>query len=209
MRNRLLLLLTTSVGLLAQGRGEATSYGRILFPGGTPTVNNGTSPYGRILFPGTPNAQSQVGTSSRRQSTSVVNRRGSGRPVAAVLPYVGFPIGNYLQVDGPVAEPAEPTVVVNQYFPANTPGNTPAPAAPMATPRPVERVTETNPDERAIYLIAMQDHTIFAARSYWVEQATLHYVTLQGDHNSASLDLVDRALSQRLNRGQSVAFGVQ
>jgi hypothetical protein len=36
----------------------------------------------------------------------------------------------------------------------------------------------------------------------------LSYVTIQGDQNSVSMDLVDRDLSQRLNRDRHVAFGL-
>ena len=49
---------------------------------------------------------------------------------------------------------------------------------------------------------------IYAAKAYWVEDRTLNYITVQGSQNSASLDLVDRELSQRLNRNRSVAFGL-
>jgi hypothetical protein len=63
-------------------------------------------------------------------------------------------------------------------------------------------------DFKNVFLIAMKDHTIYAANSYWVENNTLNYITIQGDQNSASLDLVDRELSQRLNRDRKVGFGL-
>ena len=60
--------------------------------------------------------------------------------------------------------------------------------------------------ENPTYLIAFTDHTIYAAVAYWLEGNTLHYVTNQNTHNQVSLDLVDRELSNRLNRERSVDF---
>jgi len=61
-------------------------------------------------------------------------------------------------------------------------------------------------EESPTFLIAFKDHTIYAAIAYWVEGDTLHYVTNQGTHNQVSLDLVDRDLSDRLNRERQVDF---
>ena len=59
-----------------------------------------------------------------------------------------------------------------------------------------------------IYLVAMKDHTIYAAGAYWVDGKTLHYVTLQHQEKQAPLDQVDGAFSQQLNRERRVAFHV-
>jgi hypothetical protein len=61
-------------------------------------------------------------------------------------------------------------------------------------------------EESPTFLIAFKDHTIYAAIAYWVEGDTLHYVTNQSTHNQVSLDLVDRDLSDRLNRERQVDF---
>lgn len=62
-------------------------------------------------------------------------------------------------------------------------------------------------DGRPIYLIALKNQdNIRAAEAYWVTGATLHYVTLQHEQRQAPLDLVDRALSYRLNRERHVDF---
>jgi hypothetical protein len=63
-------------------------------------------------------------------------------------------------------------------------------------------------EEATIYLIAFRDHTIQAAYAYWVEGNTLHYVTTQGSHNRATLDLIDRDLSVRLNKDRQVDFTI-
>lgn len=57
-----------------------------------------------------------------------------------------------------------------------------------------------------IYLIATKDQSIHAAAAYWVDGATLRYVTLQHEVKQVPLDSVDRDLSQQLNRERRVAF---
>jgi hypothetical protein len=57
-----------------------------------------------------------------------------------------------------------------------------------------------------IYLIATKDQVIRAAASYWVDGATLHYVTLQHEEKHVPLDTVDRSLSLQLNRERRVLF---
>ena len=54
------------------------------------------------------------------------------------------------------------------------------------------------------YLIAFKDHSIYSAFAYWVEGDTLHYVTPQRVHNQASLSLVDRDLTDKLNRDRNM-----
>ena len=61
-------------------------------------------------------------------------------------------------------------------------------AAPPAAPEP-----ET-------YLIAFKDRTIYSAVAFWVDGDTLHYFTSGNMHNQVSLSLVDKELTQRLNK---------
>lgn len=63
-----------------------------------------------------------------------------------------------------------------------------------------------NDDQPTIYLIAFKDHSIVQALGYWMENATLHYVSVEHSLNQASLDLIDRSLSQRLNDERGVEF---
>jgi hypothetical protein len=123
--------------------------------------------------------------------------------------------------------PSTPQVIINQYFtpdaarpvmrvysPSELPVSAPAgmrtfeatPAA--ATPAPgTERAKTSVHDEKpTIYLVALNDGTIQAAVAYWVETGILNYVTVQGSHNRASLDVVDRDMSERLNRERNVEF---
>jgi hypothetical protein len=61
-------------------------------------------------------------------------------------------------------------------------------------------------DDRIMFMIALKDSSVYTAAAYWVEGETLHYITTQGEHNQVSIDLVDRATSDKLNRGRKVPF---
>jgi hypothetical protein len=65
-----------------------------------------------------------------------------------------------------------------------------------------------NDTPQVVFLIAMKDHTIFPAVAYWVEDGTLNYITTQGVHNSASLDLIDRDFSKLLNNQRQIDFAL-
>lgn len=61
-------------------------------------------------------------------------------------------------------------------------------------------------DQPTIYLIAFKDHSIVQALGYWMEGGALHYVSAEHSLNQASLDLIDRDLTQRLNDERGVEF---
>ena len=65
---------------------------------------------------------------------------------------------------------------------------------------PVDSVEEATP----YYLLAFKDSSVYSAFAYWVEGDTLHYVTSDRIHNQASLSLVDRDLTERLNRDRNM-----
>jgi len=70
---------------------------------------------------------------------------------------------------------------------------------------PGREPVDTSADQSTnYYLIAFKDHSIYSAFAYWVEGDTLHYVTPQRVHNQASLSLVDRELTEKLNRNHSM-----
>jgi len=56
------------------------------------------------------------------------------------------------------------------------------------------------------YLLAFKDHTIYSAVAYWADGDTLHYFTSGNTHNQASLSLIDRPLTERLNRELGIDF---
>jgi hypothetical protein len=61
------------------------------------------------------------------------------------------------------------------------------------------------------YLIALKDHTVYAAIAYWIDGDTVHYFTAGNVHNQTSLSLIDRDLTDRLNKesGQQVILPAQ
>ena len=74
---------------------------------------------------------------------------------------------------------------------------------------PREELAATQPDpaaDAARYLLAFKDHTIYSAVAYWADGDTLHYFTTGNTHNQASLSLLDRDLTNRLNRELGIDF---
>ena len=68
---------------------------------------------------------------------------------------------------------------------------------------PARRAADVEP---TFYLIAFKDRSIVQALGYWMEGATLHYVSAEHSLNQVSSDLIDRGLSQRLNDERGVEF---
>ncbi|MEQ1949289.1 MAG: hypothetical protein ABL995_19000 [Bryobacteraceae bacterium] len=121
--------------------------------------------------------------------------------------------------EGQPPSSATPTVIINQNFQPEAvhpvlhdytnvqlpePGRS---ATPPGDVRPTPQATGGSTNA-TIYLIAMKDHTIYPALAYWVENDTLHYVTMNGAPNRVSLSLVDRDLSIRLNDERGLPFRV-
>lgn len=77
----------------------------------------------------------------------------------------------------------------------------PAPAAWSAGP-----TTQTQKYEETLFLLAMKDGTIRAVLAYWVQGATVHYVTMDHEQKQAPLSSLDHSLSERLNRERNVTF---
>jgi hypothetical protein len=94
----------------------------------------------------------------------------------------------------PPQEPAKP--VVREYGPDSWKGS-----AVSVYEAPVSQAAEGRPIETAatVYLIAFRDGVIYPAIAMWVEEDTLHYITKDGKPNKASMALVDREFSRKLN----------
>jgi endonuclease YncB( thermonuclease family) len=88
-------------------------------------------------------------------------------------------------------------VIINHYGPGDQ-----GPTGPAARIFDVPRnqtVQEEPPAEPEHYLIAFKDRSIYSAIAYWVDGDTLHYFTAGNTHNQASVSLVDRELTKKLN----------
>lgn len=133
-------------------------------------------------------------------------------PTYGYQPQVGY------GYDQPSSSP--PVVIINQNFSPERANplmrdysQTQLPAAPPLLPQDATQPnkqatapTADTSDDRTIYLIAFKDQKILPALAYWVEGDTLFYITLQSDRNQATLDLVDRDLSKRLNNERGLDF---
>lgn len=119
---------------------------------------------------------------------------------------------------GPVLpEPVQPTptVIINQNFQTDTVrpqlrdySNVQLPEPGAVTTPPAPPATALADDQPTIFLIAMQDHTIYPVIAYWVQGDTLNYISLKGEQNRVSVALVDRDLSKQLNAERKVPFAL-
>jgi hypothetical protein len=99
-----------------------------------------------------------------------------------------------------VVYPPQPApVIINQFGPGAAP---PPLAGDREQVNPYQPSTDRADDQDSAdhYLIALKDHTIYSVVAYWVDGETLHYFTAGNVHNQASLSLVDRDLTSRLNK---------
>ena len=150
---------------------------------------------------------------------------GGWRRGTTVLPYA-YPVyvGGYYDpayqdayppqaVQQPVQQPQQPNIIVvypQQAAPVivNQPGSDQGTGAGPETvsvyQAPVPSANnppgQSTNDQPSGYLIALKNHTIYSAVAYWVDGDTLHYFTSANTHNQASLALVDRDLTEQLNR---------
>jgi hypothetical protein len=133
--------------------------------------------------------------------------------VVAVPVYVG---GSYDQgVPPPEEDPGGPPdpvpvelspMVVTPpgvRLPAIVNGHLQSTEPPVPAERACPQLQQADPVQ---FFIAMKDGWVVLAAGYWVQERTLHYITLEGAHNIVSLDLVDRARSAMLNKGGRAPF---
>jgi hypothetical protein len=195
--------------------GSPTGFGNILAPG-TGNLPPLVNPWGRFAtfpqrfgatisgYPGYPGVRA--------------GRRGGIATFAVPVPvYVGDPYGYaYEQPEQPnitivmpPAQPAPPPVTIHQHF-----GEGARPEIREYGPEGEEiktyRTPTVNrpepPEDDLMFLVPLKDSSVYSAKAYWVEGEMLHYITHQGRHNQVSLDLVDRELADRLNKGRKVEF---
>jgi hypothetical protein len=217
-------------GLFAQYRNPATPYvtggfPNVVYPAGTPATVPGLTRFQpNVVYPGGGGPRLHVpgSPSSSRSSRSNGDggKGGYGGGILYSYPYPAYYGGSYdpsLYGNGyvdpsgapppqqgstvvyqPTGSPTAAPIIINIGAPP-LPNGQPGPPGPSAQPQEQQ---EENADssEPIHYLIAFKDHTIYSAIAYWVEGSTLHYFTSGNVHNQVSLSLVDRALTERLNR---------
>ena len=163
-------------------------------------------------------------------------RRVVAVPYAYPVYYGGYGYGGYgygpqqqpqvtvINQPPPPPQQSSPSVIINQYYTPDTakpvvreyssmdaPSDSsnlksfqaPIPAHPAPEP---EAGDEEGNGQATIYLIAYKDHSIYPALGYWIEGDTLNYITTQGSHNRASVELIDKQFSEQLNQERGVDF---
>jgi hypothetical protein len=127
------------------------------------------------------------------------------------------PLEDYTDQGAPEQPVTPPIVIINQGYVPETASpvvrdySNGIPVAPniqtIPPPEQNPNAEQNSDDEKpTTYLIAFKDRTILPALAYWVEGDTLHYITLDGEPNSASLSLIDKDLSTQLNQQRRVEF---
>lgn len=211
--------------------GSPSGFGNILFPG-TGTAPPLVNPY---LRPGPTFAQRLGATVGGHPSRLIHGRSDARRSAPLVIPYAvplwtgyGYGYGYAPPMAEPVTvinqPPQQPTVIINQYYTADTAkpvvrdySQTDLPEPGSSTLRSYQAPVPSHPEparaaaqdpKPTVYLIAYKNQSIYAALAYWIEGDTLHYITTQGSHNRASLELIDREFSEQLNRERNVEFSL-
>lgn len=227
------VVFIAAVPLCAQHR-SAGGFGNVVFPGLGHAP--GANPWGNVVFPAVPGGAAALsgayaaplgrGGGMGGGFRSPVGagqgyRHHRGTAIYAYPVYVGgygYGYGDpYNYAPGPSVPPppdagggyapAQPPVVINQYF-----GQAPQDQAPPPESEPESNYrfyqapsnNDTSPPDTPYYLIAFKDHTIYSAVAYYTEGDTLHYFTSGNVHNQVSVSLVDRELTERLNRERNV-----
>ena len=220
-----------AVGPLSAQYWSVGGFGNVVFPG-LGHAPAGGNPWGNVASPAIPRGSAAFSSGA---STVAANRYGSLVPgfrsysgaghgyrrsnASGIYAYPAY-IGGYgygygygpAQPDQPPSDvtggnpPAQPPVVINQYFgPAPTDqGPPPDAAASNFHYYQAPSNSDTAPSDPSYYLIAFKDHTVYSAVAYYTEGDTLHYFTSGNVHNQVSLSLVDRQLTSQLNRERNV-----
>ncbi len=229
MRFQFLFTAVLVTGLaFSQDRSSRPSfgYGSILNPGG---VN--PAPI-RVPSTGSTHAGNLGATISGRPIPGVTGNSGGrgggyrGGGGAVYVPYaypVAYPVyvqdqypPQQLQQQQVVAQPSPSVIINNNYMPETAPRpvmreySAESLQPPLGQQKPSQSTPEdaepTGEAKPVVYLLAMKDGSIYSAVAYWIEDSTLHYITPRHDHNRASLDLVDREITDQVNRERKVPF---
>jgi hypothetical protein len=197
------------------GQKVSRGFGSVVFPGGAPGASPGiTRSFGSVVFPGAGGAtQAGRGQPSNFRRTPTYSRGTYAAPsyVYAFPVYVGGGYDtSYAPQDPPPPQQQPAVPVMIQAGPDGQYYTTTGPRQPMPiyeVQRQPETVDEPEPASTSTpYLLAFKDHTILSAVAYWVDGETLHYFTTGSTHNQVSISLLDRELTERLNRELGTDF---
>jgi hypothetical protein len=220
----LAVVLPLALATTVFGQAVNRNFGSVVFPGGTAGTSPGiTRGFGSVVFPGGApmqpgvGVQTHMGKSNFRRNPAI----GRGTGIAPAYMIYAFPVyvGGYDYSSAPQensnapeeqAPPPERAVPVMIEAGPDGGYNTTAPHQTSTVYQPEQR-PETleepaKPADPPHYLLAFKDHSIYSAVAYWVDGDTLHYFTAGNVHNQASMSLIDRPLTERLNRELGIDF---
>ena len=220
----LAVVLPLALASAVFGQAVHHNFGSAVFPGGTAATSPGiTRGFGSVVFPGgapvqtvhgAAGAQTHMGNSHFRR-TPVIGRGTGVAPayIYAIPVYVGvYDNSSAQQEQGALPEQAPPERAVpvmieagpDGVYTTTTPHQTSTVYQPEQRPETVDEPAK--PADPPHYLLAFKDHSVYSAVAYWVDGDTLHYFTAGNVHNQASMSLIDRPLTERLNRELGIDF---
>lgn len=226
----LVVLLPLALATGVFGQAVHRGFGSVVFPGGTSGTTSGiTRNFGSAVFPGgiqTPSVNAGTPVIGARPGSiaaptnSNFRRFPTTRSYIRSTPYIyAYPMfvggGSYDNSYAPQesAPPQQQPNITVIYPPQQQAAPTMIQAGPDGeyTNRTLRRRQAVEDDaepstDAPHYLLAFKDHTIYSAVAYWADGDTLHYFTSGNTHNQASLSLIDRALTERLNRELGIDF---
>jgi hypothetical protein len=213
-----------AVGPLSAQYWSVGGFGNVVFPG-LGHAPAGGNPWGNVASPAIPQGAAAFSSgagavaanrygglipgfrsySGAGHGTGNGYRRGNTSGIYAYPVYIAQPDQPPSDVTG-VNPPAQTPVVITQYFgPAPSDQGPPSDAAASNFHYyQAPSNSNTAPSDPSYYLIAFKDHTVYSAVAYYTEGDTLHYFTSGNVHNQVSLSLVDRPLTEQLNRERNV-----
>ncbi len=205
------VLAAASAAVLVWGQtarsGARHSFGNVVFPGTgrPPLVRHGLA----ITTPGFGHNLSGIVSGFRPYTGAPFGRRVVG-PFLPVYVPVAYPVfAGGISEQPPVSvvivnpPPPQPVVIHQNFGGESEAGRQESPGGVTVYQAPSAFGTTQEP-RPTVYLIAFKDGSIYSALASWVEGDTLVYVTTQGRLNKASLALVDRELTEKLNRERGV-----
>jgi hypothetical protein len=216
------LIVLMAAAAAAQHRGGGANFSSHSTTASPRNTYGSIGGFGNVVYPGTGHAPGTHVGSPTGSLQSGRFRRPIVYPVIVGGYYgYGYPYGGYYEGGysgypyqgdpGAYSSQPAPQVIINQNFVpdrANPIVREYAPDSGMETIRtydaPGRAPVESSEEAPPYYLLAFKDSSVYSAFAYWVEGDTLHYVTSARIHNQASLNLVDRELTDRLNRDRNM-----
>jgi len=205
------------------------SFGNVIFPGGTSALPGVQRSFGNAVFPSGAGYPHLIVPGSVTDPTYLSRgfrgptnggrfgngQLGSRRNGALLIPYAyplyvgGFYDNPYVgDASAAVPPPSQQAPNITVIYPPMQQPVTVAPPGDSYAAAPSENSqtasSEPASSETQQYLIAFKDHTIYSAVAFWVDGDTLHYFTSGNTHNQVSLSLIDKPLTERLNRESGI-----